>query len=65
MKYLKDLDLDSLEINELKDYAYMKNIDLEKEIATILNNGVKNLYKKIVPKDRQALIEAKKLKAKK
>lgn len=65
MKYLKDLEMDTLEINELQDYADMKEVDLDKEINDILNTGVRNLYKKLVPKERQALIERKISKTKK
>lgn len=65
MKYLKDIEMDTLEINELQDYADMKEIDLDKEINDILNTGVRNLYKKLVPRDRQALIERKLEKTKK
>lgn len=65
MKYLKDLNLEPLKINELEDYADLKGINLEQELKEILINGVENLYKKIVPKDRQSLIEHKLTKQKK
>lgn len=59
MKYLKDIKMDELKINELVDYADMKDVDLEKEILNILSTGIDSLYKKLVPKDRQLLIEKK------
>ena len=59
MKYLKDLNFEQLKLNELEDYAELKGVDIEKEIKTLLEDGVNALYKKLVPKDRQALIDMK------
>lgn len=59
MKYLKDLNIEQLKLNELEDYAELKGVDIEKEIKTLLEDGVNALYKKLVPKERQALIDMK------
>jgi hypothetical protein len=59
MKYLKDLNFEQLKLNELEDYAELKGVDIEKELMDLLREGANNLYKKLVPKERQVLIDMK------